>query len=482
MTTMTQVKDETSKGPVGNYTLSEALETAGTGRYQWMIIFLTGTSFAIDAVQVFMMVFLVPILEDVWDLESLLGSMIPVVFLVGVLVASMIWARVADVWGRRKTLIFGMLVTAISATATIFVTNIWSLLICRFFSGLGFIKPVIIILIIEFSPVKDRARSMIVAYFCWTSGGILSIILAWLIIPAMDENTGWRVYVLATCVLTWIVAVASFWCPESALWYCTVGEFDKAEKLIQQVLKTNGKKPMPGRLLHEHDCIEVRGKIKDLFVPNYRKATIILALAYTTDVLVYYGVDFISERLFVDSSLYISVTVTNLSELPAIASGILMNRIGWSWMTLYTKGATTLALLIVAILWDYSTSVSYIWVINVVLVFAARGLSLAASMVIMTYYSVYYPTAIRATALGLAFGLSRFGAMGAMFIAEDMNVIIALIVLASVSIISCLLCFLLTDMTIQEDLSNEVDYSEGRISDSDSVSKRGGKNYEILLK
>lgn len=477
---MTQMKDETLERPMNGYTLSEALEIAGMGLYHWMLISLNGAIFAIDGLQAFMMVFLVPIISDVWDLESPWDSMIPVSFLLGALIANIVWSKIADVYGRKITIISAITLTAISATATVFVPNIWCLLACRFFCGMGFAQPVVVILVIEFSPVKERAKSVMYTYFCWTAGGLLSALLAWLILPNMDEETGWRYYVLSTCFPTWIIVVASIWIPESPRWYCTVGEFGKAENVIRKLFKINGKEPIEGEMIQENKSIKLRGKIKDLFVPKYRKASCILAFVYMTAISVYWGIDFISGRLFENSSLYLSVSVTNLSEIPAVASTILMNRIGWRYMTLYTRGITSLCLAVVAFQYYSTISVSYIEIINVVLVFIARGLSLASSMVILVYYSTYYPTAIRVTAVGFGYGFSRVGAMGFMFIAEDLDIGSGLLILSIVSLLSCVPSLFLKNMTIKEELVNKVDRSECQNTGRNSINNRDSNKYVLV--
>merc|ERR1719334_2686078 len=96
----------------------------------------------------------------------------------------------------------------------------------------------------------------------------------------------------------------------------------------------------------------------------------------------------------------------------------------------YTRLIPALALLIVYALWPYVASVSYIRIINVVLVFAARGLSLTDSIVILTYYSVYYPTAIRTTAVGIGYGFSRLMILLILFVVEDFEVETGLLILS----------------------------------------------------
>jgi len=453
------VKDgnETPEDPSGSYTLNEALEKIGMGWFQYRLNLLCGGICAVDSCQTFMMAFMIPVLDVIWDLQSPWDSMIPITYLVGVMCSSVVWSKVADVYGRKSTLKITLILTAISTTATVFVPNIYYLLICRFFNGFGYMQPVCMVLVLEFSPKQARASNVAFTFYCWTVGGLLSTFLAWLIIPAMAEEVGWRYYVLATSIPVWIVTIATFWLPESAHWLCTTGKFETAEKLIQCAAKLNGKEPLSGRLIREHETIEERGKLKDVFVLKYRKASLVMILSYTTAFYAYYGVAFVSERLFENTSLYISESIINVSELPAIAFGMVMGKIGWKWMTIYTRIIPAFAIMITAILWRFVDSVSYIWMINVVFVFLARGLSLTALMVTGTYLPVYFPTAIRSTAVGLSIGVARLGEMVAIFISEDFEIETSLVIIPIVSLVACFGCIFLTDLSVEKELTNEVD-------------------------
>jgi hypothetical protein len=235
----------------------------------------------------------------------------------------------------------------------------------------------------------------------------------------------------------------------------------------------NGKEPIERRIVRERKDIQKRGQIKDIFLPQYRKTGLLLNFTFTTSVLVYFGISVISERLFENYSLYIGVSVTNLSELPAIALGLLMSRISWWWMMIYTRTIPALSLAVVTLLWPYATSVSWIWIVNVMLLFAARCLTLSACIVAITYNTVFFPTAIRATAVGLNFAVSAWGVLLAMFIVEDLNVKAALLFLSISSLVSCGISLFLTGITVEQCMTNYIDRSERQTSKK--------KDTEILI-
>jgi magnesium-transporting ATPase (P-type) len=136
-------------------------------------------------------------------------------------------------------------------------------------------------------------------------------------------------FIFTASIPAWIVVLVAFFVPESARWWMTVGEIDKAEKCIRLVLKMNGLDPIKGQLEMTNTTIEERGQVKDLFVPKYRFTSLMLLTNFFIHLMTYIGVIFLSERIFASSSLYVAELVTTLSEIPAMVIGYLsLHRFG----------------------------------------------------------------------------------------------------------------------------------------------------------
>merc|ERR1719285_269953 len=296
-----------------------------------------------------LLTFLMPLIDDAWDLESPWDSMIGVAVFVGSFCGSFVFSRLSDQYGRKQSVISSATIVAVTGTITAFVTNLYSLLICRFFSGVGISGLVAtLILFQEMVPQHNRGWSMIFEQQFWCFGSIFSVLLAWTILPNMDVDYGWRVYVGLSTLPSWSVLIGAMWIPESVRWYCTVGQFDEAEKLIQHILKVNGKGAIEGRRLERKETVTVRGKIMDIFVPKYQKTSILIILNMVTSVLCYYGIVFVSERLLDDSSLYFNEFITTLAELPAIGFAWLIDRTGRKWMLINTSIVNTIGFSLIA--------------------------------------------------------------------------------------------------------------------------------------
>jgi len=279
----------------------------------------------------------------------------------------------------------------------------------------------------------------------------------------MDDDTGWRYYVGLSTIPVWSVTICSFWIPESVRWHCTVGEFVEAEKKIQQILLTNGKNPMEGRLVRT-EKVTLRGKVKDLFVPKYRMTSVLMIINFVITISCYYTIAFVSERLFVNTSLYVCEFVTACSELPALGIAWFIDSIGRKNTLLYTWIIDIFGFTLIAIFWLYNWD-AYILV---ALVFIVRLSTTVNNITTILYFTEYYPTAIRSTALGTAYALSRFSSSAGTFISEDVDLVTGNFLYGAFSVIGFVCAFLVPEDTTGKILTNSVDRTDCRTPGPDS--------------
>jgi len=448
--------------PGSNYTVDDVLMNTSSGCFHWKLLFLTGLLWSVEAIEIMLLTFLIPIIEDLWDLQSPWDSMIGVFVFIGMFVGGLIFSKISDVYGRKKVIILCATILSLAGTLTVFVTNLYSLLVCRFFSGIGASGMIIsLTLFHEMVPHNIRGKMMVFEQMFWSVGSIFSVFLAWIILPNMGEDSGWRVYVGLCTIPAWAVTISSAYIPESIRWYCTIGDFDKAEEIIGQILKSNGQQDMEGRLIRT-EMITIRGNIKDMFVPKYRKTSFVMILLFTVSIFCYYGIVFVSERLFVGSSLYVSEFVTSTAELPVIGTAWFMDKIGRTSMISLTWFTNTIGFFLIAFMWFYSTPDQYL---TVILVFFLRFSSYLNTIAVYLYFIEYYPTAIRATAIGLGYSMTRLSTSAAVFISEDIDISTAIILFGASSAIGCIISLFIVEDTTGKILTNFIDRSNSRKSD-----------------
>ena len=130
--------DEISKdGVVTEYEV--ALKHLGFGFFHVLLMVINGFAFSADAVEVLSISFIFPVLadRDQWHVtneqEAILGSII----FVGMLFGSFIWGSLADMVGRRTTIIVSLFFSVVFGFSSAFIPWYWVFVLFRFFSGFG---------------------------------------------------------------------------------------------------------------------------------------------------------------------------------------------------------------------------------------------------------------------------------------------------------------------------------------------------------
>ncbi len=126
-----------SDGVVREYEV--ALKHLGFGFFHILLLLINGTALLSDAIEVLSISFVLPVLNDPEEFgvgdseEAVLSSII----FVGMLFGSYIWGSLADIVGRRTTIVCSLTVSAIFGILSAFSPWFWLFVLFRFFSGFG---------------------------------------------------------------------------------------------------------------------------------------------------------------------------------------------------------------------------------------------------------------------------------------------------------------------------------------------------------
>ena len=143
------------------YTNDEAISLIGSGKFQLRLMFLTGGIWAADAMEMMLLSFVMPILQDEWDLGTGLDGAISAVVFAGMLCGVAFWSILADCIGRKKCVIYSNLGCAIFGVLSGLSPNIWFMLAARFCVGFRYLFIFIICFIktnITWKHTKKKQR------------------------------------------------------------------------------------------------------------------------------------------------------------------------------------------------------------------------------------------------------------------------------------------------------------------------------------
>ena len=104
---------------------------------QWAIVFISGMVFFTDAYDLFIIGVVLKMLQSQWHFTSFDTALVGATALVSAAIGSVLFGRIADMYGRKFIYGFEVLVLAAGAIASAFSPNIWWLVISRFVLGLG---------------------------------------------------------------------------------------------------------------------------------------------------------------------------------------------------------------------------------------------------------------------------------------------------------------------------------------------------------
>ena len=144
--------------PTGpQYTVSEAIDGFGFGKFQVWYLFAMGLSWISDAMEVMLLAFIGPILGCEWGISPIEQSGLTLAVFVGMGIGAASWGRVADIIGRRRSVRWSTAMSFVFGVVSTFAPNYSVLIVSRLLVGAGIGGvPVVYSLFLEFVPSHSR--------------------------------------------------------------------------------------------------------------------------------------------------------------------------------------------------------------------------------------------------------------------------------------------------------------------------------------
>ncbi|KAJ8902421.1 hypothetical protein NDN08_006826 [Rhodosorus marinus] len=446
-----------------SFTIDEAIDGIGFGKFHWMLMFLVGISWIGVGMQMMLLSFLGPFVRCLWTLLPAQVSILIAVESLGIMCGNILWGCVGDRFGRKKAVLFCTTIIALFGVVSAFTQNISQLCAMRFFVGIGSGGiHVAFLLFVEFVPSERRGFWSTVIQGWWIIGTLAQAVIAMLVLPTL----GCRAFVLVSAVPIVVFVCLGFLLVESPRFLLSAGQLEKAFDILEYVSEMNGKKLPPGELAdmchadpdepaeevkgescendkeegsEDLECIELEVIEADLKQPSERNSksflntfqqlllgkyamiTGILLILWIVCALLYYGIVLLTTTLLLDINGcdaenpltmgdYLLVLATTGAEIPGLLLGmVLLDRIGAKPLLalLLLMGAIPCFLLFI----PQQT-------VRVCVLFLARTTVGGAFHVLYTYTPECYGTSIRTTAFGFCTAIARIGAMIAPFVAN----------------------------------------------------------------
>ena len=158
------------------------------------------------------------------------GAAIAGAHFAGMLISGLLSGILADIWGRRSTLLLGLLNNSIVGCLSALARNATELCILRFLCGvgLGMVIAGVVTLTAEISPPSKRGRFMTLVASCYTLGFLYTAFTA-LIIFRVSGSGNWRLFMFINALPTIIAgSLITMFAPESPRFFLCRGRISEA--------------------------------------------------------------------------------------------------------------------------------------------------------------------------------------------------------------------------------------------------------------
>ncbi|XP_028049503.1 synaptic vesicle glycoprotein 2B isoform X2 [Monomorium pharaonis] len=168
----------------------------------------------------------------------------------GMICTAFFWGCMTDMFGRKKIMFYGYLLTGLLSIATCFSHRSWLLITFKFFDGVIISGPYAALMsyLAEIHNETHRSRCYMWLGVFFSLGNISLPCIAWLIIPQKwyitflgktTEINSWRIF-LAICSLPeFLACIALFAFPESPRFLILKGRHDEALNVFKKIYSLN---------------------------------------------------------------------------------------------------------------------------------------------------------------------------------------------------------------------------------------------------
>ena len=270
-------------------TRTERLDGLPFTRKHRKLLLGSGLGWALDAMDVGLISFVMAALAVHWSLTPTELSWIGSIGFVGMALGAAFGGLLADKIGRRQVFAATLLVYGIATGAAALSTGIAVLIVLRFIVGLGLGAelPVASTLVSEFAPRKIRGRVVVILEGFWAVGWIMAAVIGYFVVPTSDA--GWRWALAIGLVPAAYALVVRFGLPESVRYLESKGRHAEAEDVVRAFEEAAGLEPAAGADREGASGSVAEEPLESIWSPRLRRRTGALWIVWFGINFSYYG-------------------------------------------------------------------------------------------------------------------------------------------------------------------------------------------------
>jgi AAHS family 4-hydroxybenzoate transporter-like MFS transporter len=383
------------------------IEGQGFGRFQAGLMFWICAFMFIEGYDMQVVGYAAPAIIKAWHSDKAAFGGVFGAGLGGFMLGATLLGNLGDRVGRKRMIVAGSLLFGLFTLASACATSLTELLVLRAVAGLGLggSIPNAIALMTEYAPAKVRATRVGIMFIGYTVGSALGGVIAAQLMPAY----GWpSVFLVGGILPLAIGGLSIFVLPESVRFLMVQrGRADLVLPLLRRVRPDLALRDDATFTLYEERQPGL--PVKQLFAGARASMTSLLWLAYAANMVSLHFLTSWLPTVIADSGVPLAHAVIATALLQAgggvgsLVVGRLLDRIG----TLGIVAAFLVAVPCVAALGQIGTDETPLMILVTI-----AGLCIIGGQAgINALSGTLYPTYMRSTGTGWAFGMGRFGSI-----------------------------------------------------------------------
>lgn len=377
-------------------TLFEAPDATPLGRWHATVLIVLTLGLVIDTMKPATLGFVLPGMRGEYGIAKSTAALLPFVALTGTVVGSFLWGWLADIYGRRVSILLSTILFVSTSICGAMPAFEWNLLMCFLMgASAGGMLPVVYTLLAEIMPPRHRSWVLVLVGGTGLVGGYLAASAAAYV---FEPLFGWRSLWLQGFPTGLVLLALARWIPESPRFLLERGRQDELDDMALKygiVRRPSVATPADAAYAASHQR-QLTG------------ALVITALAWSVvnfGLLLWLPTD-LQERGF---SAELASGIIASSALIALPTIMLAAALYSRWSSKWTLVATTL-LTLAGLIGALLPAAMLAWqplliAVIAMLVVGSNGMI----AVLLPYAAENYPLGVRGRATGLIAASSKFG-------------------------------------------------------------------------
>jgi putative MFS transporter len=209
-----------------------APEDAPLGLAHWLLMVALVIALVIDVMKPAALGFAVPGMMHEYGVSKATASLVAFFALVGTVVGSVVWGALADIYGRKATILLSAVLFVGTAICGAMPSLAWNIFMCFMMgAAAGGMLPVTYALLAEMMPSRHRGWSLVLVGGLGAIGGYFAASGA----SALWQSTySWRILFLLNLPTGLILVMLGNFIPESAKFLIARGRREEAQRVMRR--------------------------------------------------------------------------------------------------------------------------------------------------------------------------------------------------------------------------------------------------------